>query len=190
MAARSKDLNFEEPQLMLSSEAVRREGKAKHVLINLQGNILVDVRPKAKKKLIECGSCERGFCERCSGIKMCTRGCGLSFCNDCDGTNGLTDGECMKCRMGYNRFDMREAIKKAEENAILYPDRAPSVNSAGEPVEYDEHLGEYLSEFEREHFGRPALPGDERYNDHDERVRRGESDDSEGSLYGEDGEPW
>lgn len=164
--------------------------KAQHVLINLQGKTLVPAKPQewAKKpRLTECGSCTRRFCER--HIDMCDE-CGLSFCIECDGTNGLAQGECMKCRMGYNRFDMREAIKKAEENAILYPDRAPSVNSAGEPVEYDEHLGEYLSEFEREHFGRPALPGDERYNDHDERVRRGESDDSEGSLYGEDGEPW
>ena len=41
--------------------------------------------------------------------------CGLSFCNDCDGTNGLVDGECMKCRLGYNRFDMQKVIKMEEE---------------------------------------------------------------------------
>lgn len=44
---------------------------------------------------------------------MCDE-CGLSFCVGCDGTNGLAQGECMKCRMGYNRFDMREVIEQAD----------------------------------------------------------------------------
>ena len=187
MAARSKDLNFEEPQLMLSSEAVRREGKAKHVLINLQGNVLVDVRPKAKKQLIECGSCERRFCERCSGINMCGE-CGLSFCNDCDGTNGLVDGECMKCLLGYNRFDMQKVIKMEEEAEDRRRREQLALGRDFTIKELDDR-GE-LDEWEREHFGLPAKPGDERYNDYDERKRRGETTTSEDEFYGEDGEWW